>query len=45
MANIFNIGMLKSGAKKEIKVIFRPTEAKVTVSTAVFNFKEGNNST
>lgn len=37
--------MLKSGAKKEIKVTFRPTEAKVTVSTAVFNFKEGNNST
>ena len=35
--------MLKAGAKQEIKVTFMPDEAKVTVSTAVFNFSEGNN--
>jgi hypothetical protein len=34
--------LLKAGAKKEVTVTFKPEEAKVTVSTAVFKFKEGD---
>jgi hypothetical protein len=33
--------MLKAGSKKEVTVTFKPEEAKVTVSTAIFKFKEG----
>jgi hypothetical protein len=31
---------LRPGHKKEIKITFRPEEAKVVVTTAVFTFKE-----
>jgi hypothetical protein len=36
--------MLKSGAKQEVTVTFSPMEAKVTISSAVFTFQEGNKS-
>jgi hypothetical protein len=35
-------GMIKAGHKEEITVCFKPTEAKVIISTAVFKFQEGN---
>lgn len=37
----FSLVMLKAGSKKEVTVTFKPEEAKVTVSTAIFKFKEG----
>ena len=36
--------MLKSGAKQEVTVTFAPTEAKVTITSAVFTFQEGSRS-
>jgi len=36
-----NIGMLRAGHKQEIKIHFKPLEAKVILSTAVFKFQEG----
>lgn len=36
--------MMKSGAKQEITISFAPTEAKVTITSAVFTFQEGNRS-
>lgn len=33
--------MLRAGHKKEVTITFAPVEAKVVVSTAVFNFQEG----
>ena len=37
-----NIGMLRAGHKQEIKIHFKPLEAKVMLSTAVFKFQEGD---
>jgi hypothetical protein len=34
--------MMKSGAKQEFSVTFAPTEAKVTITSAVFVFQEGS---
>jgi hypothetical protein len=36
-------GVLKAGEKKEINISFSPLEAKVVISTAVFQFSEGGN--
>jgi len=38
----WNIGMLRSGHKQEIKIHYKPLEAKVVLSTAVFKFQEGD---
>jgi hypothetical protein len=35
-------GMLRSGHKQEIKIHYKPLEAKVVLSTAVFKFQEGD---
>jgi len=32
------LGMITAGSKQDFSVSFAPTEAKVTISTAVFNF-------
>jgi len=34
--------MLRAGHKQEIKIHFKPLEAKVVLSTAVFKFQEGD---
>lgn len=36
--------MMKGGSKQEITVTFAPTEAKVTITSAVFTFQEGSRS-
>ena len=38
------LGILKAGAKQDLVASFAPTEAKVTITSAVFTFKEGSKS-
>lgn len=39
----FTVVSLKPGQRKEVKVYFTPQEAKVIISSCIFNFKEGEN--